>query len=294
MAKTIILANVAADIPSKLIEKYNIYTIQVPVEFPDTKEELLYPSEISQDEFLKRIHTDKKNPLPIQPSTMYFVNTFKFLEKKDYEDIFIINMTSRGTGIINTVKASINQYQKDGGKCRFYQYDSKEGSFGAGILIIKAAKLLSDGKSFAEITTYLNDFKMNELKTTFTFENLKYLKRSGRIGLVKFVIGSILDIFPCLEGTQDGGINFFYQAKSYEEAIESIIIRAFNYIKSFERIGCYIVSGNAEKGSNLAKQILISQFPEVKFYDIIPMSCITYCFTGPGSVIVIMFKDFEH
>lgn len=294
MIGAIILANIAADIPSNLIEKYNIFTIQVPVEFPDTNEELLYPSEITYDEFLKRIHTSKKTPKPIQPSMKYFVSTFKHLEEEGYEDIFIINMTSRGTGIVNTVRASIIQYHKQGGKSKFHQYDSKEGSFGVGILAIKAAKLLKEGKNFKEIISLLNDFKSKELRTTFTFESLKYLQRSGRIGLIKFVMGSLLNIYPCLEGTQDGGINSFNQAKSYEEAVEAIVTQAYNSMKHFENLGCYIVSGNAEKGSTLAKQILTKQFPEVNFYDIIPMSCITYSFTGPGSVIVVMFKDFEH
>jgi len=294
MTGAIILANIAADIPSSLIEKYNIFTIQVPVEFPDTNEELLYPSEITYDEFSKRIHTSKKFPKPIQPSMNYFVNSFKKLEEEGYEDIFIINMTSRGTGIVNTVRASILQYHKQGGKNKFHQYDSKEGSFGVGILAIKAAKLLKEGKNFKEIISLLNEFKSNELKTTFTFESLKSLQRSGRIGLIKFVMGSLLNIYPCLEGTQDGGINSFNQAKSYEEAVEAIVTQAFNSMKHIENLGCYIVSGNAEKGSTLAKQILTKQFPEVNFYGIIPMSCITYSFTGPGSVIVVMFKDFEH
>ena len=294
MTSAVILANIAADIPSNLIEKYNVFTIQVPVEFPDTNEELLYPSEITYDEFLKRIHTSKKMPKPIQPSIYYFVKTFKHLEEEGYGDIFIINMTSRGTGIVNTVKASIIQYQKQGGIIKFHQYDSKEGSFGVGISVIKAAKLLSEGKDFTEIISRLNEFKSTELKTTFTFESLKYLQRSGRIGLIKFVMGSLLNIYPCLEGTQDGGINSFNQAKSYEEAIEAIVTQAYNLIKNFKNLGCYIVSGNAEKGSTLAKQILTEQFPEVNFYGIIPMSGITYSFTGPGSVIVVMFKDFEH
>ena len=294
MGKLAILANIAADIPAQLLEKYNIYTVQVPVEFPETKEELLYPSEISGDEFLERVHTDKKNPKPVQPTVDYFVNVFKDLENEGYEDIFIVNMTSRGTGIVNTVRASILQYQKQGGKNQFYQYDSKEGSFGAGILVIKAAVLLTEGVDVKEISSFLDHFKINELKTTITFESLKYLQRSGRIGLVKSVVGSLLNIYPCLEGTKDGEINSFKQVKSYEESVEAIVEQAYETMKHFEKLGCYIVSGNAVKGAKLAEEKLIAQFPEVNYYGIIPMSGITYCFTGPGSVFVIMFKDFEH
>lgn len=294
MTKSVILANIAADIPSDLIEKYNIFTVQVPIEFPDTKEELLYPSEISPDVFMRRVQSSKKIPKAIQPKIEYFVSVFNQLEQKGIEDIFIINMTSRGTGIVNTVRASILQYQKKGGKCNFYQYDSKEGSFGVGISTIKAAKLLEEGKSLAEIPSLLDEFKSHELKTTFTFETLKYLQKSGRIGLLKFVMGSLLNVHPCLEGTQDGDINSFSQAKSYEDAVKAIVIQAYGSMKHFDKLGCYIVSGNAEKGSKIAEHILTTQFSDVKYYGIIPMSGVTYCFTGPGSVIVVMFKDFEH
>jgi len=107
-------------------------------------------------------------------------------------------------------------------------------------------------------------------------------------------MGSLLNIYPCLEGTREGAINSFNQAKSYEEAIEAIVIQAYESMKHIGELGCYIVSGNAEIGSKLAEQKLTTQFPDVNYYGIIPMSVITYCFTGPGSVIVIMFKDFEH
>ncbi|MCE7742430.1 MAG: DegV family EDD domain-containing protein [Candidatus Heimdallarchaeota archaeon] len=294
MIKTAILSNIAADIPKKLINRYNIQTIQVPVEFPDTDEILVYPRDVTDDEFLRRVHSDKKNPKPNQPSIGYFVDTFNILEGEGYSDLFIVNMTSRGTGIVNTVKASINRYQKKGGKCNFHQYDSKEGSFGVGISVIKAAKLLDEGHPIDKVITMLNHFKTKELTTTFTFENLKFLQRSGRIGLVKYFMGSLLNIYPCLEGTKEGEINSFHQAKSYDEAVESIVNRAYDRMKHFDDLGCYIISGNAEKGSILAKRSLIEQYPAVHFYDIVPMSGITYCFTGPGSVIIIMFKDFEH
>lgn len=294
MKKTAILSNIAADIPTNLIEKYSLITIQVPVEFPDTGEVLLYPQDLNYDEFLNRIHSDKKYPQPIQPKIEYFIDVFKKLEKEGYDSLFIINMTSRGTGIVNTVKASIRQYHKNDGKCHFHQYDSKEGSFGAGISVIKAAKLLNEGYSVEKIIENLDEFKLKELATTFTFENLKYLQRSGRIGLVKYFMGSMLNIYPCLEGTKEGEINSFHQAKTYEEAIKNIVKRAYDKMSHLETLGCYIVSGNAEKGSELAKEVLTNQFPEVRFYGIIPMTGITYCFTGPGSVIIIMFKDFNH
>ena len=294
MTKIAILTNIAADIPTNLINKYKIHTIEVPVEFPDTNEVLIYPSEISDDLFFKRVHKDKKVPRPIQPKIKYFVDTFNVLKTQGFEDIFIINMTSRGTGIVNTVRVSIQQYQKQGGKSQFHQYDSKEGSFGAGIIAVKSAVLLSEGVSIAEIPSILDSFKEKELKTTFTFESLKYLQRSGRIGLVKFIMGSILNIYPCLEGTQEGTINSFNQAKSYEEAVESIVKQAYETMNHFDKLGCYIVSGNADKGSKLAEKILTASYPDVNFYGIIPMSGITYCFTGPGSVIIVMFKDFEH
>ncbi len=294
MRKTAILSNVAADIPVELIDKYNIVTIQVPMEFPDTKEVLIYPEEIGEKNLLKRIHNDKKNPTPLQPSIDYFINTFKRLEEQGYNDLFIVNMTSRGTGIVNTVKASINQYKKLGGVCDFFQYDSREGSFGVGISVVKAAKSLEEGIPCRDIIPLLTNFKMNELTTTFTFENLKFLQRSGRISLIKYYMGSLLNIFPCLEGTKEGEINSFHQAKTYDEAVESIIVRAYNQMKHVDKLGCYIVSGNAEEGSKLAEHVLIEKFPEVRNYGVIPMSGVTYCFTGPGSVIVVMFKDFEH
>ena len=76
---------------------------------------------------------------------------------------------------------------------------------GEGLFVLKAAKMLSEGKSFDEIA----DTILKERDTMcqfFTVDDLEYLKRGGRVSGTAAFIGSLLNIKPILRGDETGRI----------------------------------------------------------------------------------------
>ena len=75
--------------------------------------------------------------------------------------------------------------------------DSKSLSTGYGLLVLKACKLVSLGKSLEEIETELNQ-TVPKLQASFIISNLKYLYKGGRCSAVAMFGANVLKIKPSI------------------------------------------------------------------------------------------------
>ena len=82
------------------------------------------------------------------------------------------------------------------------------------------------------------------------------------------MLGSLLDITPCLEGTYEGKLEGFAAARSYEDEIKKIIDHAYEDIKIKKDLAVYITAGKVEKRVELAKNYFKDKYPEIKILDV--------------------------
>ena len=159
---------------------------------------------------------------------------------------------------------------------------------------LKASVLFQQGKSMDKVLEELDNFRNNELKSTLTVETLKYLMKGGRVSRFRYAVGTLLHLTPCLEGTHDGKLEGFAAQRSYEDAIEKIIDRAYEDIVTKDNLAVYLTAGRAEKGVEYAQEYLKQKYPEIKILDTFELGSAIFTHTGPGTVVVLMFKYFEH
>ena len=81
--------------------------------------------------------------------------------------------------------------------------DSLCASLGQGLLCWHAAQKRDQGMSLGELANWLQTHKLN-LCHWFTVDDLKYLKRGGRISAAKALMGTMLNIKPVLHVDDEG------------------------------------------------------------------------------------------
>ena len=81
--------------------------------------------------------------------------------------------------------------------------DSLCASLGQGLLCWHAAQKRDQGMSLEELANWLQTHKLN-LCHWFTVDDLKYLKRGGRISAAKALMGTMLNIKPVLHVDDEG------------------------------------------------------------------------------------------
>lgn len=100
--------------------------------------------------------------------------------------------------------------------------DSTNVCLGEGLLVRLAAHLRDEGKSAVQIAATLEHAK-EHLHLIAAIDDLKYLRKGGRISGASALVGSLLQIKPILRGNEEGKIVLFDKARGKLRAIERLV-----------------------------------------------------------------------
>ncbi len=147
---------------------------------------------------------------------------------EDGKDIILITLTSGLSGTYYQAVAAQKELQKKYRDRKIYIFDSANASLGEGLLAIKVADLRDKGESVDACAEWLkkNIYRMNSY---FTVDDLKYLRKSGRISTALAIAGTILNIKPmlCADGGESAKMHLFGKVRGRKKAL-SAIVEAFD------------------------------------------------------------------
>lgn len=133
-----------------------------------------------------------------------FLDAFRpALENGD--DVLYISMSGGISGTCHAATLAAAELKNDFPARHIAVIDTYAASLGEGLLVLRAAELLTNGASLDEACTVLRD-ERNRLCQYFTVDDLEYLKRGGRISRVTSLVGTVLKIKPLLMGDEAGRI----------------------------------------------------------------------------------------
>lgn len=209
-----ILTDTMCDVPREFVEKYNIKVLPLLVNFGE--ESFRDGIDITADEFFKKLETSQELPTTSQINPPQFESIFKEEIGKNNTIIGILG-SSKLSGTYNSAIIAKNSIADD----NIHIIDSEAVTLGAGLLVIKAARLAQEGRKAEEIVEEIEEAK-KRLKQFFIVGNLKYLYKGGRISLSASVIGSILNIKPIIT-TVDGKLEMLEKTRGVKKAISMMM-----------------------------------------------------------------------
>ena len=212
--KLAIVTDSVSDISPKIAKELDIKVVPLTVIFGT--EQFLDGIELSNAEFFKKLETDPNHPSTSQPSPEAFVKTYEKLLKEGYE-ILSVHVSAKLSGTINSAEQAIKAI--DTNKIKII--DTGSASMAQGLVAMSAARAAKNAKSLDELA----DIAENTSKKTTVFvamDTMEFLKRGGRIGKARAMLGSILNIKPIIT-TNDGEIVPHSRARTIKKAISSMI-----------------------------------------------------------------------
>lgn len=135
-----------------------------------------------------------------QTSMSSFMSTFMELREAGYE-ILCLTISSRLSGTYSNAMIAAREL---GDKGDIRVVDTRTTSGGLFLMARAARKLIDKGLSLAETAQKLQELRP-QIKITFSVNDLKPLRRSGRLGSVRQSVGTILNVKPILM-CKDGGV----------------------------------------------------------------------------------------
>ncbi len=145
-----------------------------------------------------------------------FMSVFDELIRQNYE-VFCIVISSRLSGTYSSASLAAKEVSKD----KIVVVDSLSTAGGLSILAKKAKELALKGLSLQEITNVIEKTR-DKIGISFSVDNMDALRRSGRLGIVRQSVGTILNIRPILL-CKDGAIISYGIARGKTEQIRELV-----------------------------------------------------------------------
>ncbi len=188
----------SSDLTEIDVAPYDVEIVPLTVRFGD--DEFVDRQDLSIDEFYRRMADAEDLPQTACPSPGAFEDAFRRAGDAGADAVVCITISS---GLSNTLQSAQTAAVGFGGRLPIHVVDSTSVSSGLGTLVLEAGKAAREG---AGIDTVLEGVaKMIARTHVFaTLNTLENLKKGGRIGGAKAMVGSMLSIKPLVDIT--GGI----------------------------------------------------------------------------------------
>ena len=281
MKKTGILTDSHSGITQEEAKKLGIYVLPMPFYIND---QCHYEGkDISREEFIELLKNDE-NVSTSQPSPEAVMNLWDEILKEDEELVYI----PISSGLSGSCSTAMAMAQNDDYEGKVFVVDNGRVSTPMKQSVLDAIELLNEGCSAKEIKNRLEDAK-GKMGIFVAVDDLKYLKKGGRISSSVALVGGMLKVKPILKfdiGTLDSFKNCRGLIKAKTVMIEEVKrIVTTDYAEDFEKGNVHILAASSADEEETKKWVneIQEAFPGIKvLWDYLPMG-IT-CHIGPGGL----------
>lgn len=276
MDKIKIITDGSCDLSHEVLNKFNINVVPLGVSFGE--EHYTAGVDIDNKEFYAKMKESKELPKTFCPSPENFCKEYQCEEDK----IIVIALSSKLSGTYNSASLARDLYLSEHKEKDIRVIDSMTGSIGAGLLLIKVAKMISEGKDIDEIVEAIENLK-EKISFYGTLETLENAIKGGRINpLAGKIIGALN--FKAIVQIKDGVVKPIDKARGESNSIKKVA----NYITSSiedtkDKILCLMHANCPEKAHKLLSIIeKTHKFDEVYISEVGP---VMGTYTSEGAVL---------
>lgn len=157
------------------------------------------------------------------------VNSMAFAEYFDLalrlgEDVLYIGLSGGVSGTAQAARVAAEELREKYPQRQICVVDSLGASLGEGLLAVLAAKLIHRGENLEKIERCVRQHIL-QMHQCFTVDDLKWLKKTGRVSAATAAIGGALGIHPVLVGDPTGHIVSVAKARGERRVLEALVER---------------------------------------------------------------------
>jgi DegV family protein with EDD domain len=237
--------------------------------------------DLTTDEFYAKLEKSKTLPTTSTPPLQSFIELYdKLAEETD--EILVITISRKLSATGEAAAKAVDSMER---KCRVVVYDSQLAVMAEGLLVIAAAKAANAGKNLDEIVK-LSEANIPRTEMRMAFDTLEYLKRGGRIGKAKALMGSMLKVNPII-GIKDGETFPIRNERSRKKALEHL----YQYVMSYAHIEeLAIEDATTPDEADMLEERISVKFPRERIYRS-KVSPVIGANVGPSVIGVAVLGD---
>lgn len=281
MKKYVIIADGTCDINEEMLKEFDIEVVLGHIHLPDNTDirQFLSWKDISREDFYNKL---KKNPngystAPASPDM--FAEAFKKYAAQGL-DMIVVTMSSGMSGTYNFALKGREQALKEYPDAKIRIIDSLRFGPGFGLLTIIAAQMRNDGRSFDEVSAWLEENKCRFHQAGW-LDDLSFVAKKGRLNHAAAFMGTIVGIKPLGEFDYNGMTTIIGKAKGAKKAYSVLINYIKETIENPEDQMIIIAQTSRMAQAEKFKEMIEAEIKpkEVRILDVFPGSGINI---GPG------------
>jgi DegV family protein with EDD domain len=245
-----IVTDSACDLALDHAASLGVEVVPLTIRFGD--EEFVDRVELSVDEFYERLARSPQLPETAACSPGQFEEAFRKLADEGASAIVCIDMSSELSATMQSAQLAAKAVEGD---VDVRVIDSRSVSLGLGSQVIAAAKAARRGTSVDEIVAMVGDM-VGRTRVYGTLDTLENLKKGGRIGNARALLGTLLSFKPGIE-VRDGVVHEAGRPRTRRKALHWLDDKVLS-LPEVENL--YVMHGNAPDLDEFL-ELLAPRFP---------------------------------
>ena len=209
------------------------------------------------------------------------------------DDILYLAFSSGLTGSQNNARLAWEELKEKYPQRRLVMVDTKAASLGEGLAVWMTAEHFAahPGLSLDELADYAAKISM-KVHHWFTVDDLKYLKRSGRVSGAAAVIGTVLNIKPVLHVDTEGHLIAVEKVQGRKKALRRMVEQLEAHMADRENGAIFIGHCDALEDAQFVDD-LIFQKTGRRANKIGGIGPVIGSHSGPGTLAVFFVSEDE-
>ena len=274
-----IITDSTADLPSYIVNKYDIEVLPMFVSFGE--ETYTDGVDLQVHQLFMKVKEKEVFPTTSQVIPQRFYECFKkYLE--DGCKIICINLSSKMSGTYQSACIAKDMLETED----IVVIDSLNVTAGLGLLVLKACKLKAQGLGIKEIESEIIR-AIPHVKSCLAFNTLDHLVKGGRLSKTAGVIGGLLGIKPIL-AVRDGEMAVIDKVRGSKKAIKYIMEYAEKVEIKKDELSILLQAGTNDI-IDLLRVNLMGK--DVDFIQS-EVGCVVGVHSGPGACGIFYFENY--
>jgi DegV family protein with EDD domain len=250
MAKIKVIADSACDLPASLVEEHDIAIVPLDVRLGQWGADEMRA--IDPAEFWRRCATTSSLPETSAPSPGAFAESFARAADDGCNGVVCLTMSSSLSGTYRAACAGADVVR---GTADVRVVDTRTVSVGEAMVVLEAAKAAAVTEDI-DLVESAAQTAVAEVRVYCAFDTLDNVRKGGRIGTAKALLGSLLAIKPVIQ-IADGVVRFESRQRTRARSLEYLA----NLVRHAGKLEALAVAHAAAADLDAFLEMLAAVFP---------------------------------
>ena len=268
-----------SDLPFHLKQEYDIPVVYMPYAL-NGKE---YFDDLGQMLDHKSYYDMMRNGAVPVTSALNEASYMEYFEPILQEkDLLFVAFSSKLSCTLQAVYSAREKLLEKYPERRFVVVDTLRISGPMTLLVLKAHEMYRAGKSIDEVADWLENNKLRA-QAYFIVDDLKYLKRGGRISATAATVGTMLDLKPIITEAPDGTLTANDKIRGRKKALAFIVDKMLQFAPDPEESPILILNADSPEDAERAKALAEQKLPGARIM-IENVGPVIGAHAGPGTI----------